>query len=104
MPNFVFAYHGGKMPETPEEGAQVMAEWNSWFGGMGDNVVDPGNPVGLSKTVSDKGVEDNGGANPLSGYSIVSAASIEDAVEVAKGCPMVVHGHGTVEVAEVHVM
>ena len=31
MPNFVFAYHGGKKPETPEEGQKAMAAWNKWF-------------------------------------------------------------------------
>ena len=24
MPDFVFAYHGGGMPETPEEGAKMI--------------------------------------------------------------------------------
>lgn len=102
MPNFVFAYHGGKMPETPEEGAKVMAAWQSWFAGMGDAVVDGGNPVGLSKTVSQSGVEEGGGSNPLSGYSIVKADTMEAACELAKGCPIL--EHGTVEVAEVHEM
>ena len=27
MSNYVFAYHGGKMPESPEEGAKHMAKW-----------------------------------------------------------------------------
>ena len=104
MPNFVFAYHGGRTPETPEEGQQAMAAWNAWFGGMGDRVVDGGNPVGMSKTVSNSGVSDDGGANPISGYSVISADSIEDACEIAKGCPMVADGSGSVEVAEVHEM
>jgi hypothetical protein len=104
MPNFVFAYHGGKMPETPEEGAKVMAEWESWFGNIGDSIVDPGNPVGLSKTVSASGVVDDGGANPVSGYSIVSASDMNAAIALAKGCPMVKDGSGNVEVAEVHQM
>ena len=85
MPKFVFAYHGGSMPETPEEGEKVMAAWGAWFEGLGSAVVDGGNPVGMSKTVTANGVEDNGGANPLSGYSIVEAANIDDACEMAKG-------------------
>ncbi|QLC26210.1 hypothetical protein HFP57_15035 [Parasphingopyxis algicola] len=98
MPKYVFAYHGGKAPESPEEGAEVMARWQAWFGNLGDAVVDGGNPVGPSKTVSTGGVADDGGANPLSGYSIVQADSIDAAVEMAKGCPIM--DHGTVEVAE----
>lgn len=101
MPDFIFAYHGGKTPETPEEGAEVMAAWQAWFGAMGDAVVIPGNPVGQSKTVSAAGVADDGGANPLSGYTVVRAAEIGAATDMAKGCPMVVSGNGTVEVAEI---
>ncbi|KUJ84124.1 hypothetical protein AVO45_18260 [Ruegeria marisrubri] len=101
MPEFIFAYHGGKAPESPEEGEQVMAAWQAWFADMGDAVVVPGAPVGLSKTVSASGVADDGGANPLSGYSVVKAADIGAATELAKGCPMVVSGNGSVEVAEI---
>lgn len=101
MPQFIFAYHGGKTPDTPEEGEKVMAEWMAWFGGLGDAVAVPGNPVGMSKTVSASGVADDGGANPLSGYTVVNAADMDAATEMAKGCPMVVSGNGTVEVAEI---
>lgn len=104
MPNFVFAYHGGGMPETPEEGEKVMAAWNAWYGKMGDAVVDGGAPVGMSKTVTASGIEDNGGANPLSGYTVVKADTIEAACEMAKGCPILDGGSGTVEVAQVHEM
>ena len=99
MPKFVFAYHGGKMPETPEEGAKSMAAWRSWLGGMGDALVDGGNPVGKSKTVTPGGIADNGGSNPLSGYTLVNAADIHAACEIAKGCPILAN-EGTVEVAE----
>lgn len=99
MPKFVFAYHGGKMPETPEEGERVMAAWTQWLQGMGTAVVDGGNPVGPSQTVSGSGVANDGGSNPLSGYSLVSADNIGKAVEMAKGCPIIEAG-GSVEVAE----
>ena len=87
------------MPDTPEEGAKVMAQWQAWLGGLGDAVVNPGNPVGQSYTVSASGVEDNGGANPASGFSIVTAASLDDALAMAKGCPHLL-AQGSVEVAE----
>ncbi len=101
MPNFIFAYHGGGRPETPEEGEKVMAAWNAWYGGIGEALVDGGAPVGLSKTVTASGVDDNGGSNPLSGYTVVKADSIEAACEMAKGCPILDGGSGTVEVAPV---
>ena len=99
MPKFIFAYHGGKKPETPEQGQQFMAAWRAWFDGLGGAVADPGNPVGMSKTVTATGVEDNGGSNPLSGYTLVTAADIDAATELAKGCPIL--DGGSIEVAEV---
>lgn len=98
MAKFVFAYHGNGMPDTPEEGEKLMAAWGAWMGGMGDALVNGGAAVGLSKTVSQSGVEDNGGANPISGYSVVEAADIDAAIEMAKGCPILQSG-GSVEVA-----
>ena len=79
MPNYVFAYHGGKMPDTPEEGQRLMAAWNAWYEKMGSAVVDGGAPVGKSVTVTATGIENNGGANPISGYTIVSAADMDAA-------------------------
>ncbi|MEP1353968.1 MAG: hypothetical protein ABJX32_03660 [Tateyamaria sp.] len=101
MPKFVFAYHGGGMPEAPEEGARMMAAWNDWYAAMGDAVVDGGAPVGQSMTVSQGGVTGDGGANPLSGYTVVQADTIDAACEMANGCPMIADGSGTVEVAPV---
>ena len=67
---------------------------------MGDAVVDAGNPVGQSSTVqSDGNVTEDGGANPTSGYSLVNADSKDQAVDLAKGCPILEAG-GSVEVAE----
>ena len=84
MPNYVFAYHGGKKPESPEEGAKHMAKWKAWVGGLGDAVVNPATPLGKSRTVSSGGVSDDGGSNPLSGFTIVKADSMDDALAMAK--------------------
>ncbi|MDF1802604.1 hypothetical protein [Thalassovita sp.] len=100
MPKFMFIYHGGGRPESAEEGARVMAAWQAWMGGIGEALIDGGNPAGMSKTVSAAGVADDGGANPVSGYSLVMAEDMAAAVEIAKGCPILENGAGTVEVAE----
>ena len=101
MTNFLFVYHGGSMPETEEEGARVMAAWRGWLGGMGDAVVDFGNPVGQSSTLhADGSVTADGGANPVGGYSQVKADSMEQALELARGCPILEAG-GSVEVAAI---
>ncbi|MGB2016816.1 MAG: hypothetical protein ACPHWV_05635 [Candidatus Puniceispirillum sp.] len=104
MPKFLFAYHGGKMPETEAEIAAVMQRWRDWMDGLGDALLDPGNPVGMSKIVSIDGIADDGGANPVSGYSLVMADDMNAALAMAAGCPMVTQGHGSIEVAETHNM
>jgi hypothetical protein len=100
MPQFIFAYHGGKLPETPEEGEKVMQAWGDWIESTGKAMVNPGNPVSKSRTVHPGGnVTDDGGPDPLMGFSIVNAATIEDAAEIAKSCPQLDAG-GTIEIAE----
>lgn len=102
MPKFLLSYHGGNMPETEAEIAAEMKRWRDWMDGLGDALVDPGNPAGMSKTVSIDGIADNGGANPVSGYSLVVADDMNAALAMAAGCPMVTQGHGSIEVAETY--
>ncbi len=99
MPKFIYAFHGGSKPETPEEGVRVMAAWQTWLEALGSVVVDPGHPAGMSKTVTQEGIIDNGGSNPISGYTLVRVETMEAALELTKGCPIFESG-GTVEVAE----
>ena len=100
MPKYVLAYHGGSMPESEADQAAVMEAWGAWFGSLGDAVIDGGNPTGRSKTVvSDGSARDGGGANPLSGYTLISATDLDAAASLVKGCPILAAG-GTIEVAE----
>lgn len=99
MSKYILAYHGGKKFESPEEGAKQMANFKTWIGGLGKAVVNPGTPLGMSKTVSAGRVSDNGGSDRLTGFSIVEADSMDAAVQCAKGCPFL--EIGTIEVAEV---
>jgi hypothetical protein len=93
MGKYVLAYKGGGIPQTEEEQQRVMAAWTAWFGTLGDSVVDIGNPFGASAAV-------NGGTtSALTGYSIVSAESLEDALSKARTCP-IIDGGGDVEVYE----
>ena len=98
MANFLLLYHGGKMPESPEEGAQVMKAWTGWFGELGGAVIDGGNPVSRSRTISPGGSVSDA-ASDVSGYSVIKADSLDAAVELAKGCPVLL-GDARVEVAE----
>jgi hypothetical protein len=100
MGKYLLAYHGGTMPQTQEEQARVLAAWGVWYGSLGNAIVDPGNPVGQTATIATSGeVSHGGGANPVSGYSIITADSLDAAVAAAKGCPLLQAG-GSVEVAE----
>ncbi len=96
MAKYLFLYHGGENPKSDEEAAEVMDAWGNWLGSMGGAVVDGGNPVGKSSTVHPDGsVTDDGGSNPASGYSLIEAKDLDDAVAKAKGCPH----NGTIEIA-----
>lgn len=99
MGNFVLAYTGGSMPESPEEGEKVMAAWMGWFGALGAAVVDRGNPFGPSMSISPDGKATDGNAAGLTGYSIISADTLAEATEMAKRCPQLASG-GSVEVYE----
>jgi hypothetical protein len=100
MANYLLVYHGGSMPESQEEGAKVLEAWNTWFGQLGDALVDGGDPVGQVKTIANNGTVSDGGINPSSGYSVIKADSLDAAVALAKGCPLLNGGGGSVEVAE----
>lgn len=99
MPKFLFVYHGGKRPETQADIDKAMAAWGKWMGDNAKALVNPGNPVGMSKTVTATGIADNGGANPASGFSIVEATDIDAACAIAASNPMAADGSGSVEVA-----
>ena len=100
MAKYLFVYHGGSVPKNPAEAQDVMNAWGAWFGTLGAAVVDGGNPVGKSFTVTPDGsLVRDGGANPASGYSLIEASSIDDAHAKAKACPLLKAG-GSIEFAE----
>ena len=100
MAKYIFAYHGGSAPESPEEHAKVMDAWGQWMGSMDSDLIDGGNPAGPSTTIlPDLSVVNNGGSNPISGYSLVEAISMEDAIAKGKRCPIFSDG-GSIEIAE----
>ena len=107
MAKYLFLYRAcgdtvEKMP--PQEREQMTQRWRAWLGeGMQNGwVVDPGDAlkkdrrvVGTNKVMTDGPFAES--KEVIGGFSIVEAATIEDAAELAKGCPALLGG-GTVEV------
>ncbi|MBK9740349.1 MAG: hypothetical protein IPO93_12735 [Actinobacteria bacterium] len=99
MANYLLAYTGGTEPQSEEEGKAVMDAWVAWFTSLGAAVVDPGNPTGPAATVASDGSVAEGGTSGISGYSVVSADSLEAATAIAQGCPHLAAA-GAIEVYE----
>jgi cytochrome c556 len=87
------AYRGGSAPEGEAAQQAVMQAWMSWFGELGDAVVDGGAPFGASTVVG------GSSAAGLTGYSVISADSLDAATAMAGGCPILTDG-GSVDVYE----
>ncbi|MDH4334895.1 MAG: hypothetical protein OEW24_06500 [Chloroflexota bacterium] len=87
MAKFLLLFHGGTMPESPEEGAKVMQAWTDWFASLGDSVVDLGSPISQRRTFGADGAVSSGDADSVTGYTVLQAADIDAAVALAKTCP-----------------
>lgn len=99
MKNYVLLYfnEGVRDGVSPED---FKAEWGKWLGGLGDKLVDAGNPFNEGgKAVSKDGVMDVKDM-PSTGYSIVKAGSMDEALDLAKGCPVINEPKGAVCVYE----
>ena len=99
MPNYLLIYKGGGMPESEEEKAQVMADWGKWMEQCGENLVDPGNPCANAKSVGKDSVGEVSGER-VTGYSVIKADSIDNAIHAAQMVPLVVDGTGSCDVYE----
>jgi hypothetical protein len=92
MSNYVLAFRGqNDRTVTAEE----EAAWGAWFKEIGPSIVDPGHRVGR---VASLGYASSGKLT-LTGYVVVTAADLQQAVALAEGCPGLRSGGG-VEVGE----
>ncbi len=102
MSKYLLLYTGGAgMMETEEARNAELARWGQWYGKLGASVVDGGNPFGpaAKRLTADGRVSDGVAGDMATGYTIISADSLNQAAELAKGCP-VLHSGGTVTVYE----
>lgn len=88
MTEFIFAYRSptGYAQGDPE----TVAAWQAWFAELGPALRDIGRPVSDQVTVGTTGA----GSTRLGGYSVVTADGLDDALAMAKGCPLVAVGGG----------
>jgi hypothetical protein len=102
MVDYLFLYCGGKKPEGEAEQAAVMKAWTDWMEELRSILVDGGNPTsGQAKTIASDGTVTDGSSElgMVSGYSVIKADSLDEAVAKAKGCPVLQSG-GRVVVLE----
>src|ERR1700723_529280 len=97
MKNYVFIYYNKGLRDGLSMD-DYKAEWGKWFEALADKIVDAGNPF----NDGGKAVEKSGVSTienyPATGYSIVKANSLDEAAELAKGCPVVNDPEGAVRV------
>jgi hypothetical protein len=94
MTNFVLLYSGGSMPASEAEQQAVMKAWEAWSSKLGDAMVNLGDPfTPMAKTISPDGKVSDGPVGTMaSGYSIIKADSLDAAVAMARGCPVLQGG------------
>ena len=98
MTKFVLMFHGGETPEQPS--SEVMDRWMAWFSELGAAAVDMGSPFAATATIAADGTPTPGsGPDPATGYTVIEAANLHDAVVMAKGCPGLSRG-GSVRLYE----
>ena len=93
---------------TPEQMEAMTKQWMDWIAGIAakGKLTDRGNRLtGTGKVVNGNNVITNGPyteiKETIGGYSMVKSESYDEAVELAKGCPILAVG-GNVEVREIN--
>jgi len=85
MKKFVLLHYGFEKP-TPE----IMAAWGAWFEAMKNNIVDMGGHFSRGREISKAGAKDLPlGLESITGFTIVTADSFEDAVKMAESNPFI---------------
>ena len=91
-------------PQSPEQLQSMMKPWQDWMGGLAaqNKLVSSGNRLASDgKVVKPDNVITNGPyveiKESIGGYIIIKADSLDEAAELAKGCPIFKVG-GNVEV------
>lgn len=85
MKKFMFLYKGYVTPTQ-----EIGREWMQWFDEVGSSMADSGNPMSGGVEVTPDGVAElDLGPDSFTGYSIVNADSMDDALALARTNPMI---------------
>jgi hypothetical protein len=100
MADFLVVYHGaGGAEGTHDEKMARMENWLKWMGGLSGCLTDAGHPAARAWTVSKDGTSEDAGTNPVTGYSILSCANMQEALDKVVDSPHLQEG-GTIELVE----
>jgi len=99
MPQFIFVYLGGELPDNPEEGQKHFQRYQQWLDSLGSAVISPAIPFRDTHVVQPDGKVLPGSTSAMSGLSIMRMASQEEALAAARSCPFL-EINGTLEVSE----
>ena len=100
MNQYIITYIGGDKPSSPEEGKQHFAQYQQWLASLGEAVVKPMVPFKDAHTVSADRTVAKGSAVAMTGHTVIQAASIDQAIDLAKSCPFL-DINGCLEVAQI---
>ncbi len=90
---------GGK--PTPAEMQEMYAKFNAWRTKFHDKLVDAGGKLGKGRVATAGPAPDGPLVEELvGGYMILSAADLDEAVEIARECPGLVRPGSGVQVVE----
>ena len=82
---FVLLHYGFEKP-TPD----IMTAWGKWFEAMKDKIIDMGGHFSRGREISKAGTRDLPlGPESITGFTIVSASSLEDAEKMAQSNPFI---------------
>jgi hypothetical protein len=99
MPQFIFVYLGGELPDSPQEEQKHFQRYQRWLDSLGNAVISPAIPFGDTHVVQPDGTLSSGSTSAMSGLSIMRMDSLEEALAAARSCPFL-EINGTLEVSE----
>lgn len=97
MKNFLFIIRGeGPTDASPEQMQQALMQYKQWASSLGSTYVDGQRLENTGVLLEDKSTIVTDGPfleskEIIAGYVIVQSSNLEDAIEVAKNCPLVDH-------------